>query len=149
MLVHAHSGLRWLALALLVFAIVKAFGGIRSGKYEKPNKMVNLFAMISLHIQVTIGAVLAFTSGKINYGSGWMTIKNPASGIAEFRFYGLEHIIMMVLAAVLITIGRKKAEKNEDLSKRNKTIAVWYTVGLILILAAIPWPFRGFTSGWF
>lgn len=142
MLVHAHSGLRWLALALLVFAIVKAFGGIRSGKYEKSNKMVNLFAMISLHIQVTLGAILAFTSGKISFAEGWM--KNP-----QYRFFGMEHIVMMVLAAVLITIGRKKAEKNEDLSKRNKTIAVWYTVGLILILAAIPWPFRGFGNGWF
>lgn len=149
MLVHAHSGLRWLALALLVFAIVKAFAGIRSGKYEKSNKMVNLFAMVLLHIQITLGTILAFTSGKVNYGNGWMTIKNPVSQIAEFRFFGLEHIIMMVLAAVLVTIGRKKAEKQEDLSKRNKLIAVWYTVGLILILAAIPWPFRGFASGWF
>jgi heme A synthase len=142
MLVHAHSGLRWLALALLVFAIVKAFGGIRSGKYEKSNKMVNLFAMILLHIQVTLGAVLAFTTEKQFYVEGWM--KSSYN-----RFFGIEHIVMMVLAAVLITIGRKKAEKNEDLSKRNRTIAVWYTVGLILILAAIPWPFRGFGNGWF
>jgi hypothetical protein len=48
----------------------------------------------------------------------------------------------MVLAAVLLTIGRKKAEKLEDLSKRNKTIAIWYTIALVLILAGIPWPFR-------
>ena len=104
--------------------------------------MVNLFAMIMLHIQVTIGAILAFTTEKQFYVEGWM--KSSYN-----RFFGMEHIVMMVLAAVLITIGRKKAEKNEDLSKRNKTIAVWYTVGLILILAAIPWPFRGFGNGWF
>lgn len=135
MLVHAHSGLRWLALALLVFAIVKAFAGIRSGKYEKSNKMVNLFAMVLLHIQVTLGTILTFSSGKMSYAEGWM--KNP-----QYRFFGLEHILLMVLAAVLLTIGRKKAEKLEDLSKRNKTIALWYTIALVLILAGIPWPFR-------
>ncbi len=135
MLVHAHSGLRWLALALLVFAIVKAFAGIRSGKYEKSNKMVNLFAMVLLHIQVTLGTILTFTSGKMSYAEGWM--KNP-----QYRFFGMEHILLMVTAAVLLTIGRKKAEKQEDLSKRNKTIAIWYTIALILILAGIPWPFR-------
>ncbi|MCC6701323.1 MAG: cytochrome b [Fluviicola sp.] len=135
MLVHAHSGLRWLALALLVFAIVKAFAGIRSGKYEKSNKMVNLFAMVLLHIQVTLGTILTFSSGKMSYAEGWM--KNP-----QYRFFGLEHILLMVLAAVLLTIGRKKAEKLEDLSKRNKTIAIWYTIALVLILAGIPWPFR-------
>ena len=70
MLVHAHSGLRWLALALLVFAIVKAFAGIRSGKYEKSNKMVNLFAMVLLHIQVTLGTILTFSSGKMSYAEG-------------------------------------------------------------------------------
>lgn len=134
-LVHAHSGLRWIALILILTAIVKAIGGIKSGKYEKSSKMINLFAMVLLHIQVTIGTVMTFMSGKLSYGEGWM--KNPM-----YRFFGLEHILLMVVAAVLMTIGRKKAEKLEDLSKRNKTIAVWYTIALVLILAGIPWPFR-------
>jgi uncharacterized membrane protein YbjE (DUF340 family) len=60
----------------------------------------------------------------------------------------MEHILMMLIAAVVLTIGRKKAEKSEDLAKRNKTIVLWYSIGLIIILAAIPWPFR-FGNGWF
>lgn len=66
-LVHGHSGLRWLALALLVFAIVNAMLKLKGGKYEKGDKMLNLFAMVMLHIQVTLGTVLAFVSGKISY----------------------------------------------------------------------------------
>lgn len=142
-MLHAHSGLRWVVLILLLVAIVKAAMNIKSAKYEKGDKMINLFAMVMVHIQVTIGIVMAFTSGKINYSSGWM--KNP-----QYRFFGMEHILLMVLAAVVLTIGRKKAEKLEDLSKRNKKIAVWYTIGLILILAGIPWPFRTLLgAGWF
>ena len=145
---HGHSGLRWLVLALLVFAIVNALMKRKSGKYEKSDKMLNLFAMVMVHIQVTIGAILAFVSGKVNYGHGWMKAKN-INGVAEFRFFGMEHIIIMVLAAVLLTIGRKKAEKALDPAKKHKTILIWYTIGLLIILAGIPWPFRGFTTGWF
>jgi high-affinity Fe2+/Pb2+ permease len=134
-LVHGHSGLRWVALILLVVAIFRALSRMKSGKYEKSDKMINLFAMVMIHVQVTLGAILAFTSGKVAYVEGWM--KNP-----QYRFFGLEHILLMVLAAVLLTIGRKKAEKQADLAKRHKTIAIWYTIGLLLILAGIPWPFR-------
>ena len=137
----ANSGLRWLALALLVVAIINAISNKSKNTYAKKDKMINLFAMVTLHIQVTIGIVVAFMSGKINYSAGWM--KNPL-----YRFFGMEHILLMVCAAVLVTIGRKKAEKIEDLSQRNSKIALWYT--LVLILAGIPWPFRTALGGsWF
>jgi heme A synthase len=141
-MLHAHSGLRWVALALLIVAIVRAFARMKSGKYEKSDKMINLFAMVTMHLQVTLGAIVAFTTKTNFYPAGWM-------GKPMTRFFGLEHIVMMVLAAVLLTIGRKKAEKQTDLTKRHKTIAIWYLVGLIIILVAIPWPFRGFNNGWF
>ncbi|MBP6090521.1 MAG: hypothetical protein KA521_04650 [Crocinitomicaceae bacterium] len=139
-MLHAHSGLRWLALALLVVAIINAISNKSKNTYAKKDKMINLFAMVTLHIQVTIGIVVAFMSGKINYSAGWM--KNPL-----YRFFGMEHILLMVCAAVLVTIGRKKAEKIEDLSQRNSKIALWYTFVLILILAGIPWPFRTALGG--
>ena len=140
-MLHLHSGLRWLALALLVFAIINAL--TNKNTYSKKDKLINLFAMITLHLQVTIGIIVAFLSGKINYSAGWM--KNPM-----YRFFGMEHILIMVTAAVLITIGRKKAEKIEDLSKRNSKITLWYTLVLLLIFAGIPWPFRTALGGsWF
>lgn len=142
-MLHAHSGLRWLALALLVVAIINALSNKSKNTYAKKDKMINLFAMVTLHIQVTIGIVVAFLSGKINYSAGWM--KNPL-----YRFFGMEHILLMVCAAVIITIGRKKAEKIENLAQRNSKIALWYTIVLILILAGIPWPFRTALGGsWF
>ena len=142
-MLHAHSGLRWLALALLVIAIINALSNKNKNTYAKKDKLINLFAMVTLHIQVTIGIVVAFLSGKINYSEGWM--KNPM-----FRCFGMEHILLMVSATILITIGRKKAEKIENLSQRNSKIALWYTFVLILILAGIPWPFRTALGGsWF
>ena len=144
-LLHAHSGLRWVALILLVTAIFNAVKGKSSGEYLKKDKMINLFAMILLHTQLLIGTLLSFVSGKINYHEGWMTEK---PGI--FRFFGLEHWLMMVIAIVLVTIGRKKAEKADAPIVKHQKIVVWYTIGLIVILAAIPWPFRAALGGqWF
>jgi len=141
MLVHAHSGLRWLVLGLLIFAIYNALAGKKS--YDKKDKMINLFAMVSLHIQLLLGLILYYTSGNVSFMEGWM--KNPIT-----RFYGMEHLLGMLLAIVIVTIGRKMAEKKESPEEKNKKILVWYTIGLVLIIASIPWPFREALNGsWF
>ncbi|MBI1837815.1 MAG: cytochrome B [Flavobacteriia bacterium] len=142
-LIHIHSGLRWIALILLVIAIFNAVASKRKGEYLKKDKMINLFAMISLHTQLLIGIILMFTSGKVSFASGW--IKNPMS-----RFYGMEHIAGMLIALVIITIGRKKAEKITAPIQKHSKIVTWYLIGLLIILASIPWPFRSALGGqWF
>ena len=138
MLVHSHSGLRWLVLGLLIYAIYNA--AVNKTSYEKRDKMVNLFAMISLHIQLLLGLILYYTSGNVSFDSGWM--KNPVT-----RFYGMEHLLGMLLAIIVVTVGRKMAEKQEVVEHKNKKILVWYTIGLFLILASIPWPFREALNG--
>jgi len=134
--------MRWIVIILLLTAIVRAATRKGSGLYEKSDKMINLFTMISIHLQITLGIVLLFLSGKISFVEGWM--KNP-----QYRFFVMEHIPLMVLAMVLITIGRKKSEKKELPAAKHKGILVWYTIVLIVILAAIPWPFRNLGTGWF
>ncbi len=136
-LLHAHSGLRWIALLLICIAIVNAIISQTSGQYLKKDKMINLFAMVFLHIQLLIGLGLFFINerSKISYSEAW--IKNDL-----FRFYGLEHILAMVVAIVIITVGRKKAEKLTGTRDKHRKIAISYAIGLLLILASIPWPFR-------
>ena len=55
----------------------------------------------------------------------------------------------MLIALILVTIGRKKAEKTEAPYSKHQLIAKWYLIALILILVAIPWPFRNLGTGWF
>jgi len=131
---YAHSGLRWVALLLLVVAIFNALSSKGKGKYEKKDKMLNLFAMIVLHIQLLIGLVLYFISPNVKFIEGWMKVK-------QLRFYGMEHLLIMVIAIAVITIGRKKAENASNIAVKHGTIVKWFTIGLILILAGIPWPF--------
>ena len=54
-----------------------------------------------------------------------------------FRFYLVEHPTLMITSVVLITLARRKSK---DLNYRSvKTLLL---IALVLILAAVPWPFR-------
>lgn len=147
-LTHAHSGLRWVALFLLVYAIFNAAKSQTSGKYQKKDKMINLFAMIMLHIQLLIGLALYFTSLKVQFVEGWMS-SDVAGGM--YRFYGLEHLLGMIIAIAVVTMGRSKAEKKlKGTRDKHRKILISYTIGLVIILAMIPWPFReALRAAWF
>ncbi|MEY3048537.1 MAG: hypothetical protein RL365_575 [Bacteroidota bacterium] len=135
-----HSGLRWIILILLVLAIINAFSAKTFGK---KHKMINLFAMIALHTQLLIGLILLKSSGKVNFGEGWMKD-------AIYRFYGMEHLAGMVIAIALITFGYVKSKKGTTPAEIYKPIKLFYIIGFIIILASIPWPFRANLGGaWF
>lgn len=140
-LIHAHSGLRWVVLIMLLIAIINAFMK-KDKSYLKKDKMINLFTMVSFHIQFLIGIILFFNSGKVSFASGWM--KNNI-----LRFFGMEHVLMMVLAMIFITLGYAKSKKKETDTQKHKVIRTFFIIALILVLAGIPWPFRNLGVGLF
>ena len=143
-LVSAHSGLRYVVIIMLLIAIVNAFSKRKTNKYEASDKKINLFAMIALHVQLLIGLILYFTSDKVQFVDGVM-------GESALRFFAVEHILVMLIAVVLITLGRKKAERFELPGMKHKLILRYYFIGLALIFIAIPWPFTHpeLGTGWF
>ncbi len=139
----AHSGLRWVVLLLLLAAIVKMHLGWKQKKlFTSGDKKLALFALMFTHIQIVLGFVLYFISPLVVFSAE--TMKNSV-----LRFYTVEHITMMLIAAVLITIGYSKAKRKVNDTAKFKSLAIFYTIGLIIILAAIPWPFRALGGGWF
>lgn len=136
-LVHAHSGLRYVVLALLIAAV-----GIAYSKWQlnDPNdSKIYTYALISVHIQLLLGIVLYVMSPKVDFGM--MSDK-------LYRFFTVEHSLMMLIAIILITVGRVRSRK-VPVDSRHRTILFYYAMGLILILVSIPWPFRGLGAGWF
>ena len=141
-LTSMHSGLRWVVLLLLIFSILNAI--VRRNTYEKKDRLLYMFTMVSMHVQLVIGLVLYFfISQKVVFIDGWMKVK-------LYRFYGMEHLVGMILAIALVTIGHISSKKQTEAKSKHKRILIWYTIGLILILAFIPWPFRASLLGnWF
>lgn len=136
-LVHLHSALRWVLLVLLVASIVRAFTGTRSPKPYAGIKKLALFTLISAHLQLVLGLVLYFVNDK---HLGW---SNPdMMKTTALRFFTMEHLVMMLLAITLITMGYSGAKRMSDSKRQHKRIFTFFLIALVLILASIPWPFR-------
>lgn len=143
-LISSHSGWRWIVLILLLAAVLKMHMGWKGKKeFTEGNRKLALFAMIAFHLQFLFGWILYFTSSKVGFVEGFMKD-------ASYRFFTVEHSLMMTIAMILITIGYSKSKKKATGTAKFKVIAVFYTIALVLILAAIPWPFRAVLgAGWF
>lgn len=146
-LLHAHSGLRYVVLALLIVSILVAFFSWTGKKpFSESNRKLYMFTMISGHIQLLIGLVLYAlqTIPMISAQGMGNVMKNP-----EARFFAVEHIAMMILALVFVTVGHVLSKKKEAPMAKHKMVAVFYLLALILIFAAIPWPFTSPARPWF
>jgi len=143
-LIHAHSGLRWLFLAAMIYALIVAFSGMSGNKpFTDKDRKAALFAFIFSHLQLVLGLVLLFVSGKVNFGR--------MMDSDQLRFFTLEHPVGMIIAIVLITLGYGKAKRGTEDKARFKAMFTYYLIALIIILASIPWPFRTNlgVAGWF
>jgi membrane protein DedA with SNARE-associated domain len=64
-------------------------------------------------------------------------MKDPAA-----RFFTMEHLSMMLIAWILVHVGRAAVKRaNTDAAKHKKSL-IFFGIALVLILASIPWPFR-------
>lgn len=129
---HLHSTLAIVLLLALVIAIVITLSNYLGNKPY--NRKVALIGFISAHLQLLVGLIIYFVSPLGIQAFSGENMKNSLS-----RLYFLEHPLMMIIAIVLITIGYSKAKKITDGKKANKTVLIFYILGLLLILSRIPW----------
>jgi len=139
-LLNVHSILRWGVLLLGLWTVLNALTGM-SGKraYSHSDNLSNLLFMIFCDLQLLFGLLLFFSgpwSDMLGSGMGDV-MKNKMT-----RFFTVEHSSMMILAWVLVHIGRVKVKKAAD-DRKHRTMLIFFGITLLLILAMIPWPFRG------
>ncbi|WP_276091235.1 cytochrome B [Pedobacter sp. JY14-1] len=124
----AHSGWRYIVLVLLVLAFVRAMAGwLGKQPYTEGNRKLNVFALISAHIQLVFGLLLYFI------GSWFSVDSSQALG----RYWKMEHIGMMIFAIVLITVGNARSKRGDDPLARHRAVALYFGLALVLIFAAI------------
>ena len=135
-LLNVHSYLAYAALALLVLDSINAILGLTSKKlFTDKDLRISLFTMIICHIQLLVGLIVYFVSEK---GFQAFAIEGAMKN-SDLRLTMLEHPLINIIALVLITIGWSKHKKEESNNGKFKKIAVFYTLGLVLILSRLPW----------
>ena len=126
-----HSGLRYVVFVLVLIAIIQSLLGWFGKKpYTEVNRKVNLFTLISAHTQLLIGIVLYFLSPFVQFNSN--TMKD-----ATTRYFTVEHWVMMIIAIVLITIGYSKSKKAVLPEAKHKTVAIFYLIALLVVIAGL------------
>jgi len=133
-----HSYWAYIVLIVLIFAVVNAFIGLKANKkFEAKDLRIALFALIASHIQLIFGFVAYYFSpfyDTMRAAGMGEVMKN-----SDLRKVLIEHPLVGIIAITLITIGFSKHKKKTTDTSKFKTIAVFYTIALILILSRIPW----------
>ncbi|MBL7753078.1 MAG: hypothetical protein JNM44_01280 [Chitinophagaceae bacterium] len=151
-LIHSmHSVMRWLVLVALIYALFRALLGMMQSKpFTGADHKAGFFLTLVCDIQLLLGLYLYITGPM-----GWKNVRNRGMGAimpnAVERFFAVEHIAMMVLAIVLVHIGRSRSKKALGETRGHRSAFWFYLIALVLILASIPWPFRTGFEGykWF
>ncbi|PKB16889.1 hypothetical protein [Flavobacterium sp. 5] len=129
----AHSGWAYIALLVLVISVINAILGMSSKKeFTAKDRKIALFGLIGTHVQLLFGLILYFVSPLGLASFGQMSDK-------ALRLTSLEHPLINVIAITLITIGWSKHKRATTSESKFKGFAIFYGLGLVLILSRIPW----------
>jgi len=135
-----HSILRWAVLFFGVWAVFAALGAVISKReYKSSDNKVGLFFMISCDIQLLLGLYLYFS------GMWFDRVKSDMGAVMKdsaTRFFAIEHALMMIIAWLLVHVGRSMVKRGSTDAQKHKRTLIYFGIALIIILLMIPWPLR-------
>ena len=141
LLTFFHSLLRYgVLLAVLGAGLLHLQGYLARRPILSGERMLAIVALVLCHVQLVIGLVLYFTTASYSLDS------SSAAG----RFWKMEHLGAMLVAIILVTVGRVLSKRAKDERLKQQRVWVFYLIALALMLWATPWPFReiGHGRGW-
>ena len=135
-----HSLLRWAIILVGLWTFINGLSGVLVKKnYTSKDNLSNLLFMIFCDLQLVFGLILYF-------GNGWFSslVHNTKEVMQNnvSRFFTVEHSLMMIIAWILVHVGKSAVKKSKTDEGKHKRMMVYFGLALLLILAAIPWPFR-------
>ena len=137
-LYFVHSWWAYLVLLVLIIASINSLIGFFGKKeYAANDFRIALFTLIASHIQLLIGLVLYFVAPYFQAFSevGMGGVMKDST----LRLYLVEHPLIMIISVVLITVGYSKHKKKLTSKPKFKSLSIFYTLALILVLSRIPW----------
>jgi hypothetical protein len=134
-----HSLVRWAIMLFGLWTVLNALNGVL-GKtaYTPSDNRTSLFFSISCDIQLIIGLILYFN------GPWFDKLKDLGNNMKDpyDRFFTMEHAVMMLIAWILVHIGRVAVKKASGDAAKHKRSLLFFGLVMALIIAAVPWPFR-------
>lgn len=134
-----HSWLRWVVLIAGVIAVFAAIGrALRPSDAAAPRDRASLVFLISVDLQFLLGILLMLVGP-------WMRTLASDPGFAMkhavTRYWTVEHGFGMIIAVILVHVGRVVARKAATPQASAKRLAIFFVIALLIMLITIPWPF--------
>lgn len=143
-----HSWNRWLIILagiLLIVMLISALKG-RIHNMQQINKVALTF-IISLHVQLLVGILLYFILSPLTEAA--LNDFGAAMKNSGLRFWAVEHSILNLVGIILAQIGYSKSKRKIQEKSKQKTLLIWTSIALLLILLVIPMGIMGVERPWF
>ena len=134
-----HNLIRWGVLLFGVLTFFRAISGVLGKRnFTSGDSSSNFWFMLSCDIQLVLGLILYFN------GEYFERLKNFHATMKDgyWRFFSFEHGVMMILAWILVHVGRVSVKKAGTSSAKHVRALIFFGLAIVLILVAIPWPSR-------
>lgn len=136
LLATLHSYNRYLILAALLFVLFRAFSGwLTRRPYEKIDNTASLVLVSLAHLQLLIGLIMwGFTSAwtQTAFANMGLAMKDPNQ-----RYWAVEHLVAMLIAIVLIQLGRTFAKKTPDQTAKHRKTAIYTAIAALIIVVTL------------
>jgi hypothetical protein len=134
-----HNLIRWLIILFGIWTVLSAVSGlVGKREFTSSDGRSNFFFMLCMDIQFLVGLGLYFS------GEWFERLKHLGDNMkdANLRFFTMEHELMMIIALILVHVGRVMVKKATLSSAKFKKGLLFFGIALLLILITTPWPFR-------
>jgi hypothetical protein len=126
-------------LGTLLYALYRAYiGYINKRTFTKADNAIRHWTATTAHIQLMLGILLYSRSPNARLS---LHATGANGQMTQPFFFGVLHLLLMLSAIVIITIGSAMAKRKVTDSDKFKTILIWFAIALLVILITIPWPF--------
>lgn len=144
-----HNLTRWLVLLFGFWAIYcLADGWIRRRAWSRADRLAMRWFALIISLQFVFGAVLYLLPGSLVQGAlsnaGMATIMKNRM----LRFFTLEHPLQMFIAIGISHMANMITRRMSLDRRRFVTGTLLLSLAMLLILAAIPWPFLSHGRPW-
>lgn len=132
-----HNVLRWVVLLAALLAVGNALRGwLTKQSWKDSDRRFGLAFVGALDLQILLGLLLQFVLSPVTR-SAYANMK-VAMKDAALRYFAVEHVVVMIVAAVLAHVGSVMVKRAAP-EARYRTAAIWYGLAILAILFGIPW----------
>jgi hypothetical protein len=135
-----HSAIRWAVLGAFAVVLLRARAGWRASRAWTPaDERTHRMLLACTDLQMVLGLWLYFVASPIT--SAFLADPGAVMKLSAFRFFGLEHVVMMLAAITVLHVGRIRSRRASEPAHRHRRVFRWTLAALVLALAGVPWPF--------